>query len=104
MTCNNIKSRNKPGLHPFSEKHIFGKITGGGGGGGSNSRRDSVNKVLHLLTNVLPRAFASWRPLLKKFLYQIHQKVDRTSTICTYYLNHPLFGYAKKCMSQLPAS
>ena len=30
MTCDNNKSHNKPGLHPFSEKHIFGKTTGGG--------------------------------------------------------------------------
>ena len=29
VTYNNIKSHKKPGLHPFSEKHIFGKITGG---------------------------------------------------------------------------
>ena len=28
-------------------------------------------------------------------------EVARTSLIFTYYLNHSLFGYAKKCMSQL---
>ena len=28
----NIKSHEKPGLHPFSEKHMFGKTTGEGRG------------------------------------------------------------------------
>ena len=29
VTNDNIKSHKKPGLHPFSEKHIFGKTPGG---------------------------------------------------------------------------
>ena len=43
MTYKNIKSYKKPGLYPFSEKHIFGKPTGG--------------------SNLLPPAFLRLRPL-----------------------------------------
>ena len=34
MSLTIILSHKKPGLHPFSEIHIFRKTTGGGGGGG----------------------------------------------------------------------
>ena len=33
MTYDEIKSHKKPGLHPFSGKHIFGRLRGGGGWG-----------------------------------------------------------------------
>ena len=32
MTFDSIKSHKKPGLHPFSENHIFGKTKEEGGG------------------------------------------------------------------------
>ena len=34
VTFDNVKNHKKPGLHLFSEKHIFGKTTGGGERGG----------------------------------------------------------------------
>ena len=57
--------------------------------------RESVNKVIHLLTNVLSRAYASFSYISNTSKIE----VARTSLICTYHLNHSLFGYAKNCMS-----
>ena len=76
--------------------------------------RNSVNKVTHFLTSVLPwrylhvitTSFCIMKTFARKNFVSNTSKIElaQTSLICIYYLNHSLLGYAKNFMSQVPVS